>query len=501
MSAQHTDYEAAAVSSAVGATLAFMVAGSMSNSNAARAQFALVPQTFHNPADADVPLLDSWDDRRSSIRRTLSELSWLTQVRVKYGPTVSLIDLSAGGAQIETTSFRLEPGSTVVVQIAAESEAFAVPSLVLRSQVSRIVASGATYRTALAFKRRLDLPDLPEAETSDRDLNLVHEHARLNVALRRLDESVTLPGDATRPALTGVGRGALAAALAIMESSSGRRASGTFSRELSRLFRIISSGLTNGTAAHAILEQTVERMRRAVPAQVIRVVNGVSRVGIPSEATCFDVPSAAGGRAARLVVECPRGRRLDSEHLSFLTAAVHLVTLLTEIEQVMDVRDRGVTPETNRDLSGGWQRLVVRYLDGRLLKGFTREFAIAKGQVHVWTDPNGPEASRLTVPMGQLKAIFFVHDLEGDLAHRPGMDTSIEYGRRIEVTFVDGEVLVGTTLTYSQEGGRGFFVTPLDAQGNNVRIFVAPGAVRHVKFPLGSRAQMRKPEGSRGATR
>ncbi len=96
--------------------------------------------------------------------------------------------------------------------------------------------------------------------------------------------------------------------------------------------------------------------------------------------------------------------------------------------------------------------------------------------------PNGPEASRITVPIGQLKAIFFVHDFEGDPAHRPGVDTSIEHGRRIEVTFVDGEVLAGTTLTYSPEG-RGFFVTPLDTRGNNVRIFVAPGAVRHVKFP------------------
>jgi uncharacterized protein DUF6982 len=316
--------------------------------------------------------------------------------------------------------------------------------------------------------------------------------------LRRLDESVTLPGGASESALTGVGRGALAAALAIMESPSGRGASGTFSRELSRLLRIITSGLIDGTATHAILDQMLEGMRRAVPAQVIRVVHGVSRVGIPAEANCFDVPSPAGDRAACLVVECPRGCRLDSEHLSFLKAAAHLVTLLTEIEQVMDARDRGVTPETNRDLPGGWQPLVVRYLDGRLLKGFTREFAIAKGHVHVWTDPTGPEASRFTVPMGQLKAIFFVHDLEGDPAYRP--DASIEYGRLIEVTFVDGEVLTGTTLTYSTDGGRGFFVTPLDAQGNNARIFVAPGAVRHVKFPRGSQgAQMQKPEGSRKA--
>jgi hypothetical protein len=81
-----------------------------------------------------------------------------------------------------------------------------------------------------------------------------------------------------------------------------------------------------------------------------------------------------------------------------------------------------------------------------------------------------------------VKALFFVHDLDGDPAHRPSVDTSTNHGRRIDVTFVDGEVLEGTTLTYSQEGP-GFFVTPLDASGNNLRLFVTSGAVRQVRFP------------------
>ena len=82
----------------------------------------------------------------------------------------------------------------------------------------------------------------------------------------------------------------------------------------------------------------------------------------------------------------------------------------------------------------------------------------------------------------ELKALFFVHDLEGDPEHRPGPATCTEHGRRIEVTFVDGEVLAGTTLSYSRTGP-GFFVTPLDASANNLRIFVVSGAVRHVAFP------------------
>ena len=54
-------------------------------------------------------------------------------------------------------------------------------------------------------------------------------------------------------------------------------------------------------------------------------------------------------------------------------------------------------------------------------------------------------------------------------------------GRRIEVTFADDEVLLGSTLGYRPDGV-GFFVTPADTRGNNVRVFVVSGAIRHVRF-------------------
>jgi hypothetical protein len=46
---------------------------------------------------------------------------------------------------------------------------------------------------------------------------------------------------------------------------------------------------------------------------------------------------------------------------------------------------------------------------------------------------------------------------------------------------VDGEVVRGTTLSYSQSGP-GFFVSPLDSKTNNLKMFVLAGAIRHVQF-------------------
>ena len=53
-------------------------------------------------------------------------------------------------------------------------------------------------------------------------------------------------------------------------------------------------------------------------------------------------------------------------------------------------------------------------------------------------------------------------------------------GRRIEATFLDDEVMVGSTLSYRPQGS-GFFLTPADSDGNNLRVFIGPSAVRHVR--------------------
>ena len=289
----------------------------------------MASRTSYISGDALVQSRTSTDNRRSSIRRTLSELSWLNQIRLKYGPELSLLDLSTGGAQVESTSYLLKPGSKVVVEIATGTGTFVVPSQVLRAHVARVKPSATTYRVGLAFTRLFEWPSLGAGTQSDRDLNLVHEHAKLSVALRRLDESLLRDGGTA----TGVGRGAVAAALAMMASPSGQRARAAFSLEMSRLFRIITLGLGHGTAPHTILDQMVESVRLAVSAQVIRVVKQGSFVGMTSNAICFDGLSSDAACAARLAVELPEGCRLDSWHLALLKAAAHLATVIIEIDQ------------------------------------------------------------------------------------------------------------------------------------------------------------------------
>jgi hypothetical protein len=116
-----------------------------------------------------------------------------------------------------------------------------------------------------------------------------------------------------------------------------------------------------------------------------------------------------------------------------------------------------------------------------VLKGFSQDFQPTRAQFHLTPSIVGGRDKMSLVPMRSLKAVFFVRDFVGDpdyVDSRAFSDRSS--GRRIEVTFVDGELMVGTTLGYRPDG-TGFFLRPADADGNNLRVFIAPGAVERVR--------------------
>jgi len=126
--------------------------------------------------------------------------------------------------------------------------------------------------------------------------------------------------------------------------------------------------------------------------------------------------------------------------------------------------------------------VVARFLDGRVLKGTTNDFAPHKPSFHlcVWGDAS---ARGVTVPVGALKALFFVRSFKGDSAHVEDLDVTRAkgQGRRIVVTFADGEVVAGFTTGYAKDK-QGFFVVPADPASNNARIYVVCASVSKVAW-------------------
>ncbi len=135
------------------------------------------------------------------------------------------------------------------------------------------------------------------------------------------------------------------------------------------------------------------------------------------------------------------------------------------------------------------QNLVVaRYRNGKIIRGMTHDFGPQKKAFHV----NTVERHGRTVAgkvyeifLSELKAVFFVKSLEGKQGPpslKGVMEEKLEAPglMKARITFLDGEILVGTTHGYTPER-EGFFVAPLEKDSNNLRIFVISSAVKKVE--------------------
>ncbi|MDP2754864.1 MAG: hypothetical protein Q8P40_10820 [Nitrospirota bacterium] len=135
-------------------------------------------------------------------------------------------------------------------------------------------------------------------------------------------------------------------------------------------------------------------------------------------------------------------------------------------------------------------RVVVRFNSGDILKGYVRNFIADEGFV---TLEEAGTCKEQSVPIGELKAIFFVKTFEGVSGYRDkkayGIRKSI--GRKVYIRFNDGESVIGFMegdvpwkkgffLSKPDKRIKGFFMIPVDSDSNNIKVFVVGSAIRDI---------------------
>ena len=78
----------------------------------------------------------------------------MERARLRPGRTAQVVDLSAGGALIET-DWRLCPGTRVELQLGDAVAPVTVGGRIVRCHVASVHRERIRYRSALAFERRL----------------------------------------------------------------------------------------------------------------------------------------------------------------------------------------------------------------------------------------------------------------------------------------------------------------------------------------------------------
>lgn len=128
------------------------------------------------------------------------------------------------------------------------------------------------------------------------------------------------------------------------------------------------------------------------------------------------------------------------------------------------------------------QNVVIRYRDGHVSRGTTSDFKPnAASFTLVTTGPAGIPRN-VRVDLEKIKAVFFVKSLEGnrDYKERKLRSPANPMGRKLLVTFHDGESMRGTTLGVNLNMP-GFLLFPADPESNNKRIFIIKSAVREIR--------------------
>jgi hypothetical protein len=138
------------------------------------------------------------------------------------------------------------------------------------------------------------------------------------------------------------------------------------------------------------------------------------------------------------------------------------------IAELQENRARTATPNG----SDRRTKAVVALLDGRRLKGYIYNFSAQKDSFRLFFEQDTLQREGTDVQMKDLKAIFFARDFVGNSEYTESQTLRGQnQGRKAEVTFRDGEKLVGTTDAYNPQK-IGFFLVPADPRSNNLRVFI-----------------------------
>ncbi len=429
-------------------------------------------------------------DRRAHRRHRDEALRWIRSARLSVGYNVAIVDLSSGGALLDSP-VPLRPDSLLTLEIDGRGFDKSIPFRVVRCQIGSLLPERTIYRGACEFTSAIELP-IEQIGGAKVLYPGAGAFVGLDVALKHLVERTgasgtfgSLEAPIVRDALESLRDRALKTPLDPM------------GHPLAALLGEVVPALDQYPGLAEIIGRIETRLRQTIPQVSLRLVASAGSPAAGKKSVLINVPGAAHG-SALVSIDLPRGVVLNDWQARVLRVTGRLIALLQRMEPVItttsgsdplpaevpaQIEARDAAAAEPAVQTSAWQKIVVRYQEGQILKGYTHDFSPARPQFSLWPSINAAPRERVIVPLARLKGVFFVRDFAGNPGYVERADTNeAGHGRRIEVTLMDDEVVAGRTLSYRPDG-YGFFVMPADSLGNNIRIFIVSSSVRQVQFP------------------
>ncbi len=264
-------------------------------------------------------------DRRAHQRFPARELIGLRSARIKPGPAVSLVNISAGGALFETEA-RLRPESEAVLELVGDLRRIIVPFRVVRCQVSALDGS-LHYRGACDFTRELDLADLvlPRAAAIVTATPIDHPE-RIDIALRTILEPYLRPADGGAVTPQSLSRRQVTELVKSLQTVSHRRSSDPMIWAIHDVLVLVTSALQHdeGSAAWTSVEGHLRNVLRGLTSGSADAPACVP--ALETEALSLQVPTRDDARRV-LNVAIPQGGMVEDWQCRLPEASTRLGAL------------------------------------------------------------------------------------------------------------------------------------------------------------------------------
>ncbi len=128
-------------------------------------------------------------------------------------------------------------------------------------------------------------------------------------------------------------------------------------------------------------------------------------------------------------------------------------------------------------------KVVAATLEGERIRGFIFDFSPLKEHCRIFPSERAKADEAREIDMRKLKAMFFIKEFTepGGEKVNPSEFVGVVHGRKIQVAFSDGELLMGSTEGYAPNR-LGFFLFPANSSSNILRVFVINTNVKEVKW-------------------
>jgi hypothetical protein len=450
-------------------------------------------------------------ERRAATRHSEDRLHWVRIARLQFGHGVSLVDLSTSGARLDSP-VALRPSFVSSLEIIGAGLETVVPFRVLRCEVGGLTAEGVIYRGACEFMRPIEIPNIARLAVQPAQPAQPDDVLELDVVLKNLVRRAGGEGGIQR-----FSDPQLVQALKALHLRAANVFSDPMGQRLQALLRLVLPAVEQGGRLTAVLQGIETQLCRVVPGAAVRFVGATTGGGGPTQNSILIGAPGVPVAGPLVRIDVPKRLTMTAWQHRVTMATSRVIALLQRLEpdRSIDVSRAVTQPEATpapipesaapamaaeevaRDADApavlptgpatagtAWQKVVVRYSEGQILKGYTQDFHASRPHFTLFSAPSPTADGAVIVPLVRLKAVFFVRDFAGNPGYVECNEMAeSQHGRRIEVTLNDEEIIVGTTLNY-RSSGQGFFVTPIDPLANNIRVFVVAQSVRQVRFPI-----------------